>query len=186
MPEEISIEWHETPAWRFYNYAVLHTVGIDNVFNLMRYDHAFLIRPNDVAMLLASANDKLDFIARRFAVLLCKTDEKGITRPGWSHGMLLSTQEYEEVKDAMKLYDLAPGIGGTNPFQTGGMKHRGVAEIEANLAYILKAMLDNRAFPDDEGTASRIEQAFHAPNDKIKVKLAKYALYKEPWFLPKQ
>lgn len=169
-----------TGPWRFFNLAILHMSSIADMFNLMRYDNAFLIRQSDVNNMLRAATENCHHIGR-FSILLCKVSDKGVTRPGWTYQMLTSTQEIEEISDAMALMSLGEGFEEFRP--RSPLKFVTSADFTGDLATILNVMLDNRAIPATEGCAHKIEQAFFAPQDPFTVKLRFFSSNASPHWL---
>jgi hypothetical protein len=180
--EEPEVEYTQTGPWRFYNYALLHAGGVDHVFDVLRYDSAHLLRQADVDDLLKSAGDSMEHVTKRFTLLICRRDEKGVTKPGWTYQRLLKDQEIEEIKDPMKLYDYMPGFTGFHA--KPALKWQGRCDVTGNLAYVLNTMLLNRAMPENEGDAHKIEQAFYHPEQEITVKLTSYRANKDKWSFP--
>lgn len=176
------IECVPTGPWRFYNYALLHARGVSQIFNIMRYDNAFMVRQTDVETLIKSATEQ-EHISARFSILLCKISDKGITRPGWTYPMLLSTQELEEVKDPTVLYMLYPNFVDFKP--PSPLKFSNTFELTGDLSLVLNTMLSEQAIPNQETDAHVIEQAFFEPDKVITVKLRFYSPTKSPeWAVP--
>jgi hypothetical protein len=168
------IEWIQTGPWRFYNFAILHS-KLPHILDTLRYEPAFIVRKSDLANLIDSANAELDFLSRRFSLLICKADDHGIKKASWWPQRLLSSQEFEYIEDHAKLYGLmsehqlnkaAPDFH-ANPT----LKWRGIVEITGTLKEVLTAMFENRAYPATEGDSHIIERAFNHPNEPMKVKI---------------
>jgi len=109
-----TIAYHPVESYKFYNYALLHTRGLDFLFDTLRYDNAFLPRRADVDRIIAVSNDYLKHHMDRFTLLLAKYDFKGATKPNWTPARLLTTQEFEYIKDPMQLFALS-GDSGIEP-----------------------------------------------------------------------
>ncbi len=184
MFDDPQVQYDQVTPWRFYNYAILHSGGIGHVFDTMRYDSAHFLRQADVDRLIASANSECDFVTQQFSILLCRRSEKGVTKPGWTHQRLLSDQEFEEINDPSKLYDLYPGFSSFHAKPP--LKWEATCEIKGNLAYVLQTMLLNRAVPADEGMAHKIEQMFYHPNEEATVKLKNWLPTQSLWTFPKR
>jgi hypothetical protein len=170
---DLKVEWRNVTPWKFFNYGTLYSRGVDNVFNFLRYNHCFFVREQDIKSLLATAGtDHFDYTSKRLTILVCRHDEKGITRPGWSGHILTSVQEFEPISDPVKLMDLAPGLLASQTFRPSApLKKKGTFTVTGNLEYVLRVMLDNKAYPDDEPTANRIEIAFGDPDKEFDANL---------------
>lgn len=165
-------------SYRYYNYAKLHTNTLNHVFDTMRYDRAFFVRWKDVEKVISQ--NPID-IFDRYIFLLAKYDWKGATRPGWTPGRLLSSQEYEFVHDPSELYLLNADFNEFHARPT--LKISTICEVEGNLSQICKTMFANRAMPSTEVDARALENCLHEPDRKITLKLLNFQAKKLPWNL---
>lgn len=188
LPQQI--EHRKVDPYRYFNYAVLHTVGVDVVFNLMRYDTAFLARRSDYEMLLeASEGDNYaDWMMRNMAILLCRYDWSGKTKAHWTPAMLMSNQSLEEVSDPQALYELGADQTELRAPSKPTLKWEHTLEVKGSLQYVLQVMYENKATPADEGSAHQIERAFYPYQEKepITVKLRNFLGVQTEWRLPQQ
>lgn len=169
----------QSEPYRYFNFAVLHTRGLNHVFDTMRYDSAFLARYADLDRLLKAADKYDDYILQPFAILLCKYDFRGKTKANWTPARLLSDQKYEEAADPLLLLQLNSDLHDYRPVRV--LKIRSELKLKATLATILKVMYDNRAVPASETDANTMERALYLPNDEIEVTLANYQDEEKFW-----
>jgi hypothetical protein len=173
------VEYRPTDPWKFYNYAMYHSLGVSDMFDFMRYENAFMVRASDLKNLL-SERDPVKVGLRRFSILFCKVSDKGITRPGWTYNRLSTNQELEEVSDPSALFTLYPDFDGKfKPVSPSKMIC--TAEVTGNLEYILGVMFTNKAIPENEPHADAIAAAFHEPDKEFTVKLRSFSYYEVPW-----
>lgn len=168
--------------WKYFNYALLHSRGLMHVFDTMRYDKAFFARRSDVEAIQQIIGDDSAHVLRPFTILLGCFDERGKTRPGWTHERLLSDQELKEIDSLAELYELNADHTAFKP--TAAVNYESRLEITALLRQVLDIMYANKAFPDTEGDAHRIEQAFYSPTEELKVSLRTFTIGKMKWVLP--
>ena len=171
-------------GYGFFNYAVLHSTGLDHVFNFMRYNRAFLVRRADFERMLEAIPEYVPkWAIRKWSVLICRYDWKGKTKANWEEGMLLSDQELEQVTDPMTLVELSSDmIELRSPKK---LKWHHVLEITGPLQWVLQVMYENHATPHEEADAHKIERAFHAPDEEFTVKLANYlSAVGHKWVMP--
>lgn len=171
--------------YKTYNYSLLHMKGLSHLLDLMRYERAFLCREADLNLLLATMGNEESFILKLFTFLLCKYDWKGVTKPSWTPGRLLSSMEMEEIRDPIKLYELNLGRDPIFSIKTP-LKFRADVIVKAPLRMILKIMFLNNAFPSEEGHAHEMERAFYDPDKEIEVSLTNFMSAKEGWRFPKE
>jgi hypothetical protein len=178
------ITHRKTEPIGYYNYAILHSRGLDNVFNTMRYDSAFFARRADFERIVQSLQNYGEALTHRFTILLAKYDWSGITKAHWTPARLLSDQEYEQIHSAQSLYELNSEMTTLRP--TKPLKWKSELEITDTLPRILQAMFDNQAFPSDEGSAHQIERAFYVSEQKpMTVKLANFQMTESNWRIAK-
>jgi hypothetical protein len=185
MPQQI--EHRKVDPYRYFNYAILHGVGLAEVFNFMRYNVAFLARKSDYEMLLEASEGEnyAEWMLRRFSILLCRYDWAGKNKAHWEHRMLLSRQELEEITDPAALYELnADQTSLRTPTPTLKWEHS--LEVKGTLKYVLQVMYDNKALPSQETDANQIEQAFYpySKQEPIAVTLRNFLGVKTEWKLP--
>lgn len=174
--------------YKYYNFAILHTRGLDHVLDIMRYDVAFFARKSDVENILAAAKKgETETFQRRFSILLCKYDWKGITKPNWTHERLVKGQELEEITDPLVLIDLGADCTSLRP--TKGLSLRVELETTGNLPYLLETMHLNHGVPATERAAGEIERLLwgYKEENVITTQLVNYQSGKTPsdWKLPK-
>ena len=148
---------------------------------MMRYDHAFFARQNDVSKIITLGNN---VIFERFSILLAKYDFRGPTKANWTEARLLSDQEYERIESTEKLYALGADFYQLRP--NGLLKVCTEIEITAPVNDVVLAMYQNQGLPADEGSAHIIEQEFYVPaadRKPITVKLKRYTVKEEFWTL---
>ena len=186
MPQPI--ERRKVEPYRYFNFALLHTTGVGEIFNFMRYNCAFLARQHDFQMLLeaSDAEHYSDWMTRQLAILLCRYDWAGKTKAHWEYGMLLSRQRFEEVTDVSTLYELSADHTELRAPSKPTLKFEHILTTEGTLQYVLEVMYRNRAFPHSEKDARVIEQAFypHSKEEPVKVELRNYLGVEAEWQLP--
>lgn len=175
---------HKLDGFSYYNYALLHTRGYNHVFDMMRYDRAFLTRKSDLDdMLSASENYLVNGALKIRAILLCRYDWRGKTRPNWTHPRLLSNMEYEQIDDPTALYSLNSDFIELKPSRALNIKSE--MNISAPLSDVLKVMYKNRAMPSEERDAHLIERAFSkdVTDQNITVTLTNFNSQEKDWNL---
>jgi hypothetical protein len=186
MPQQIERRKVNDP-YRYFNYALLHTVGMDNVFNVLRYNVAFLVRRSDYEYLLKAAEGEnySDYMLRRASLLLCRYDWAGKTKAHWAHDHLLSTQEIEEITDPYALYELEADQTELRTPKPA-LKWEHILTVKGTLQYVLQVMYDNRAMPYEETDANKIERAFqpYVECGEIEVRLRNFLGVETEWKLP--
>jgi len=169
-------------GYSHYNYAVLHSRGLNHVFDMMRYDSAFFARRSDLTNILEKLKKYGDVLTSRFSILLCKYDWHGVTKPNWTPARLCGDQEYEFVSDISALYELNSELTILRP--TKKLKIRSELEYTGTVSQILQVMFDNHAFPENEGVAHQIEREFYVEDQKpITVTLANYQVAETAWLI---
>jgi hypothetical protein len=183
IPEQPKTQnYQPTDGRRYYNYVLLHTLGLGHVFDTMRYDDGFLVRRTDLDNLLAAAADYLPWSQRRLSLLLCRPDWKGPTKANWTEGRLLSTQEYERIEDWPKLFSLCPDATINLSFSPKKpLKFIASGEITGTLAQVLEVMFFNQAAPDDEHSTHKMYDALYRPEDTITVNLRSFVSEERTW-----
>lgn len=172
-----------TEALKYFNYAVLHTRGLNLVFDIMRYDSAFFARRSDVDLVLRVMADYQSHHMQPFSLLLGKYDYRGKTMPNWTPVRLLSHQEFEEITDPLALYDLGSSFTDLKPPKP--LRVRSELEITGTLPYIIETMFLNKAFPNHETNSGEIDRQFHEPNKSFTTQLANFQYDEKNWTLPK-
>jgi len=166
-------------GYKYYNYAIIHSRGLNHVFDMMRYDSAFFARRADLDNILEKVKTG-KVTLNRFAILLAKYDWHGITKPNWTPARLCGDQEYEQIHDPAALYELNSEMTSLRPTKT--LKIGTNLELTAPLEDILKVMFDNHAFPADEGSAHKIEREFYVEDHQpITVTLGNYQQTESFW-----
>ena len=185
MPQ--AIERRKVDPYRYFNFALLHTTGVSEVFNFMRYNCAFLARQSDFQMLLeaSDAEHYSEWMIRQLAVLLCRYDWAGKTKAHWEHSMLLSSQQLEEVSDVPTLYELSSDVTELRTPKPP-LKFEHILTVEGTLQYVLEVMYRNKAFPHSERDANLIERSFYpySKEEPVKVELRNYLGVEAEWELP--
>jgi hypothetical protein len=171
-PFEQNLTHQKHDPYRYFNFALLHTRGLDHVFDMMRYDSAFLARYADFDRLLKAADNYGDYVLQPFSILLCKYDFRGKTKANWTPARLLSDQKYEEVPDPLVLMQLNSDVYDYQPHKP--LKYRSELVLKGTLAMILKVMYDNKAIPANEKDANAMERTLYMPAEEIEVTLANY------------
>lgn len=169
-------------GYSHYNYAILHCRGLNHVFDMMRYDTAFFARRSDVANIIEKLKKYGDVLTSRFSILLCKYDWHGVTKPNWTPARLCGDQEYEFINDVSALYELNSEMTTLRPNKK--LKIASELEYTGTVSEILQVMLDNHAFPANEGAAHQIEREFYVEDQKpITVQLKNYQLAETAWLI---
>lgn len=185
--EEPQIEYTKAAVgYKFYNYAILHSLGVAHVFNVMRYNRAFFARASDVQLFHEIAKSPLDHLGR-LAILLCKYDWRGKTKPNWSHQHLLSDQELQEITDPMELFTLNAEFSEWQARPT--LKFEGKCQITGTPEWILDVMHQNRAVPFEESDARILEDGFTCVGESpktIRVMLVNFMPVQGKWAFPSQ
>lgn len=177
MPTYTKIDPYKT-----YNYALLTSSGISGVFNIMRYDRAFLVRPRDLELLQHVSKEPHVAILQKLDLLLCKYDWHGKNNASWTYQILSSGQKLNEIKNANALLDI--GSHHTNFHTSKPLKIRSEETITAALDVILQIMFDNHAVPATEADSSIIEAAFSSPDEIITVTLVNFLAAETKWNIP--
>lgn len=170
-------------GYRYFNFALLHSIGYGHVLDTMRYDRAFLTRPDDLKNLLKAAEDYIPEAVKPQTILLCRYDWKGKTRPSWTHDRLLSNMKYEVIDYPAELIELNAGRIEMKSSKLLNVKSD--LTMTAQLPDVLKVMYANRAMPSSEKDAHCIETAFHRAygNQEITVSLMNFHSYEKTWDL---
>lgn len=172
-------------GYSYYNYALFHTRGYGHVFDMLRYDRAFLCRKSDVNDMKEAATDYVrNGVNKPCAILICRYDWRGKTRPNFTKARLLADQEYELVSDVAALYELNSDIMESRPQRK--LKIQSELEVTGQLPWVLDVMYLNRAMPSTENDASRIERAFSKQHgdQEITVKLLNFNSSQTDWKMP--
>jgi len=170
-------------SYRYFNFAILHSSGLNMVLDSMRYDQAFFCRKSDVEHIVETLEGgKPRFAIMPFSLLLGRFDWRGKTKPNWTPQRLLSGMEYEYIDDPMKLFDLRSEVESWHIKPPAKLKS--IVDVTGNPTYILRTMHMNRAFPENEVDAHKIERGFHAPNEAITVRLQTYTNKEREWGFP--
>ena len=155
-------------TYRFFNFAVLRSNGLDMVFDMMRYDNAFLGRKADVDHICDTLeNGDVRFAIQPFSILLVRFDWRGKTKPNWTPQRLLSTQSYEFITDPMTLYDIHSDV--TEWHIKPPAKFKSIIEFTGTPCEIIRLMHANRAFPASEGDANQIERGLYSLDEKLTI-----------------
>lgn len=178
-------KFEKVDGYRYYNFALFHTKGYGHVFDMLRYDRAFLCRKGDVEDMKEATTDYVRKGANKpRSILICRYDWRGKTRPNFTPARLLSNQEYEMIGDIDSLYELNSDVVELRPSKP--LKIQAELEVTGQLPWVLDMMYLNRALPSTETDARRIEGAFsHDFGDQeITVKLINFNLTESDWRMP--
>lgn len=168
-------------SFGYFNYALLHGTGFAHMLDVMRYQRAFLARKSDLELLLEATKDYSEWINRRYAILLCKYDFRGKTKPSWVPQQLSADQELEEVTDPMTLMQLGVDPPSFRPPKPLKVQH--ILALEGPIDWLLQVMFLNKAVPHNEADAHAMERAFYEA-DTLKVELTNYCNVKTLWTIP--
>lgn len=172
-------------GYSYYNFAILHTKGYEHVFDMLRYDRAFLARKSDVEDMKEAAKNYCGKHALRpKSILICRYDWKGKTKPNFTPARLLSNQEYEFVDDPVTLHELNADFVAARPVVP--LKVQSELEVTGQLPFVLDIMYLNKAVPLTESDAHKIEKSFYAVpgQQKITVKLVTFVEREKDWKMP--
>ena len=161
--------------WTKYHFAFLISHGVGQVFDTMRYEAAFPVRKEDAEALKQAAQGLKNF-HQPLRILLCKNGEgRG---PCWTHARLLSDQRFELITNVTDLYEANSPITETRP---RGLRWKIEQLVTGTAAEIIDIMVRNRAFPENEGDAHRLEQAPFTPGETLRIKLKKFGFNERDW-----
>jgi hypothetical protein len=172
-------------GYRYYNFALFHTKGYGHVFDMLRYDRAFLCRKADVDDMKEAATDYTRRGANKpRSILICRYDWRGKTRPSFTSARLLKNQEYEMIDDVSALYELNSDF--LEPRPSKPLKIQAELEVTGQLPWVLDVMYLNRAVPSTETDARRMEGAFSKVfgEQEITVKLVNFNSVESDWTMP--
>lgn len=149
--------------------------GIHNLFDTLRYDHAFFARKSDVDILIESVErDGERVILGSFSLLIAQYAE---SRPGWTYAKLLHDQQLDEL-DGAALYDLHADFTDTRP---KGLKHCNTVTVTGTFRELVLMMHANRAIPDSEKDAHILESAPYHNGEQLTVTLRNYSSVPGVW-----
>lgn len=171
-------------SYRYYNFAILRSSGMNMVLDTMRYDQAFFCRKSDVENIIESLDGKPRFAIKPFNILLGRFDWRGKTKPNWTPERLMTGMEFEYIDDPLKLYELKSEI---DLWQIKPLvKFKSVIEVTGTPAYILRTMHLNRAYIENENDARKVERGFHQAEKALVVKLQTFFDQEREWIFPKE
>ena len=172
-------------GYRYFNYALFHTKGYAHVLDMLRYDRAFLCRQSDVDDMKEAATDYIRKGALKpRAILICRYDWRGKTRPNFTPARLLTNQEYELIDDPSDLYELNSDV--VEPRPQKPLKIQAELEVTGQFPWVLDVMYLNRALPSTEWDARTMESAFSKAHgdQEITVKLVNFNSVESDWKMP--
>jgi hypothetical protein len=156
-----------------------------HVFDTMRYERAFLLRPSDVEKLLNFATSPQPRLNTNSKLMLCRYSFT--QKHDWTHGRLMAGQQLEELSQSKLVDDWVITGNYSLPESKKLLKIRADAEFTGNFPFILEMMLLNRAVPCSETDAHAIERLFFTGEvgEEISVSLTNFLSQEAEWKLPK-
>lgn len=175
---ENKLEFSPVSSYSRYHYAVLKCRGISELFDLLRYDRAFLVRQSDMERIADLFNDELKSMMTPLEIVIASYGWSA--KPQWTYNRLLSNMSITELKinEIMRL-ECDFSAFEANP----KLKLRSDINITGSSRDVLRVMYQNQAMPCREEDARRIEHMPFSESETDCVRLTRFVPNEREWRL---